>query len=198
MQRQQLIDEYDAYYLADPLKWAGKGERNEFAIGVLSAYDPPRDILDVGCGNGHTLQRFARSYPEASLFGIDLSPEACKIASEKLPQAQISRTFVEEYTGVIPFDLVLCLGVAEHFTCPLDGLLAIRKLTAGRLYLEIPDCLSYSQGKEEYRRLRRGSRQMEWHLSRDKWENIIIDAGFEIERAIEGNSPSWRFVWVLK
>ncbi len=45
----------------------------------------PKSILDVGCGGGLFTQRLAKSYPQATVTGIDLSHEAIDFAKRHLP-----------------------------------------------------------------------------------------------------------------
>jgi len=46
--------------------------------------------------------------------------------------------------------------------------------------------------------LERGSRQMEWHLSKQSWEKKILEAGFEIVDQFKGVKSWWQFIWILK
>jgi SAM-dependent methyltransferase len=193
--RKELRREYDQFFTDNPGKWA-TAARNEFAIQAVK--DLPFDnVLDVGCGNGHTLAAFGQAFPEALLFGLDISPVACELAA-KNSGAHVESAFVEDYRPDAPFDLILCMGVAEHFKDPLRGLKAVRKIAAGHLYLEVPHNLAYSPGEQNYRRLSVGSHQLEWHWPRSKWEEVIEAAGFEIAKSLTGKKPAWEFVWVLK
>ena len=53
-----------AYYLL------GRNER-------IVALKPPEDgsILEIGCGTGRNLVQLARSYPDATIFGVDISDQ---------------------------------------------------------------------------------------------------------------------------
>lgn len=198
--RSGLIEEYNNYYRMDPTKWTGN-RRNRFAGNVTrELIKKPKNILDVGCGNGHTLKYFKRVYPGTKLYGLDLSPVACKIASDNVSGATIVEGFIEDFDLGCQFDLILCMGVAEHFLNIEAGLRSIKNLLSKRgvLYLEIPNCLSYDPGDEGYRRLSVGSHQMEWHLKRETWETIIHKCGFEIVQSFTGERASWEFVWGLK
>ena len=200
MNKDTLITEYDNYFKDNPGKWTGL-KRNRFAAGVVTEHiSNPKRILDVGCGNGHTLKHFKRVYPDAKLYGLDISPVACKIASDNVRRATILTGFIEDFDMGCQFDLILCMGVAEHFQDIEAGFAAMKRLLSkrGLLYLEIPNCLSYSPGDAGYRRLSVGSHQMEWHLSRLVWETIISQCGFEVVQSYTGERPSWEFVWVLK
>ncbi len=200
MNREALITEYDEFFTKNPGKWTGD-KRNRFAAGVVTEHiTNPKRILDVGCGNGHTLKHFRRVYPDANLHGLDISPVACRIASNLVKRATIATGFVEDFDLGCQFDLILCMGVAEHFMDIEAGFAAMKRLLSkrGLLYLEIPNSLSYSSGEPGYRRLSVGSRQMEWHLSRPVWETIIRQCGFEVVQAYTGEHPAWEFVWVLR
>src|ERR1700684_1818122 len=46
--------------------------------------EPPKSILDVGCGGGLFTMRLASQYPEAKVVGIDIAPEALDFANRQL------------------------------------------------------------------------------------------------------------------
>ena len=98
------------------------------------------------------------------------------------------------------FDLVFCLGVAEHVEDLLYFLKGLkRKVKSGGVcYLEVPHNLLYSKGPETYRRLTTRSKQIEWHLPRKRWERIILASGFEIVKSYTGLNATWEYIWVLK
>jgi SAM-dependent methyltransferase len=191
----ELQKEYDAYYTQNPKKWSGEA-RDDFAVQALLPYNP-RTVLDVGCGNGHTLKKLGDAFPTAKLYGIDVSPVGCKLARQN-SGAQVDCVFLADYQPGIKFDLTICLGTAEHFEKPLEGLKKIRALTSKICYLELPHNLLYSEGPVGFRRLTTRSQQLEWHLTRGEWESIIADAGFEVVEALEGPNPAWEFIWILK
>lgn len=197
MNRSALIDEYNAYYKQNPNKWAGD-TRDMFAVNVMSHYGTPESIIDVGCGNGHTLRWFGKVYPESELYGLDLSNEACEIASKNVPGAQIIHKFLGDLPKEAAYDWVLCLGVAEHFEHLLSGLRELRRITKQYCYLEVPHNLLYSAGDTIFRRLKTRSRQREWHLTREQWEAMITQAGFTIHESLIGENEAWEFIWVLK
>jgi len=198
-ERDELIKEYDDYYTADPNKWAND-KRNEFMLACLRECYFEKSILsiiDVGCGMGHTLSYLGKKTNTIRLYGIDLSPVACELA-RKNTGAEIFCGFIDDYEVSVKHDIALCMGVAEHFENPVEGLNKIREV-ANYLYLEVPHNLSYSEDKTEgYRRLEVGSRQLEWHLKRSTWRDIITQAGWEVVKEYKGKKPAWEFVWMLK
>jgi SAM-dependent methyltransferase len=193
--RKAVIKEYDRHYRVNPKKWGGQA-RDDFAVAALREWDI-KTILDVGCGNGHTLAKLKEAFPLAYLWGLDPSPVACDLA-HKNSGAQTVTGFLEEYNPGMKFDLVINLGTLEHLENPLVGLIKMRELTGTVCYLEIPHNLLYSPGEHGYRRLTTRSRQIEWHLERGEWEVLIQQAGFTIEKSLTGLNEAWEFCWMLK
>lgn len=80
-----------------------------------------RDILEVGCGVGLDLVRFARS--GARVTGIDLAPMAIELAREYCQLAGVEARLVEGDAASLPlpagsFDLVYCMGLLPFVPDP--------------------------------------------------------------------------------
>ena len=190
-----LEEEYDAWYREYPDKWTGQN-RNEFMLTVIGWYPEPESIIEIGCGNGHTLKTLSLAYPKAGIYGLELSGEALRLTKAKVPSVTTIHSALEEYTDN-GFDCVVCMGVAEHFENLGRSLLSLRDITDGICYLEVPNNLLYSPGEHCYRRLCRGSQQWEWHLTREEWEKQIEFADFRILESFVGQKAPWEFIWVL-
>ena len=80
----------------------------------------PRDaLLDIGCGFGFLLERFA---PDYHLFGVDISEHAVEVAAQRLPEASLAVADIQQglpFPG--PFRVVLLINVLEHLTRPVDA-----------------------------------------------------------------------------
>jgi SAM-dependent methyltransferase len=193
-----LVREYEAFYRDDPERWTADDSALCWRV---SFYQPtPARVLDVGCGNGHTLAAMQAIYPSAQMYGIDLSRTALHLAAGRVPGGMFDQSFVEGYHPDVRFDVITVVGVAEHFIDPAIGLTCIARLLAegGICYIEVPHNLAYSPGTHSYRRLGSGSGQMEWHLERAEWERLIGNAGFTVLEALKGDSVVNEFVWVLR
>jgi len=197
MNRKKLVKEYNDWFQRLPHKWTSH-ERNAFMLNVLRQYPDPQILIDVGCGNGHTLKAIQDAYPECRLYAMDISQKALALVNDKVQGVYTVNSFLDQTSLGLKFDWVLCMGVAEHFEQLQESLRRLKSLTGGYCYMEIPNCLSYSPGEETYRRLARGSRQWEWHLTREIWEQQLYSAGFEIVEELVGENPAWEFVWVLQ
>ncbi len=85
----------DEYAAADPydvernlegpfqtMRWAGTAQ----AIGAL---ETDGALLDVGCGEGHLTRRLAELLPGSEVWGLDLSSNAIRTASTRLPAERL-------------------------------------------------------------------------------------------------------------
>lgn len=195
------LELYNTIYTEKPDKWANPS-RDLFAIDVLKKYGSYYNLLDIGCGNGHTLEAFKKQWPDAFYFGLDLSTKAIELAEERVPDASfICGRLEDDLLFPKTFCRILLLGVLEHFQ-DLPGALKIIKESLspdGYIYIEAPNCRAFSHVEEEgFFQTKRGSGQVEWHLKRETWEKILRDAGFKIVESLRGKNTVTEFVWVLK
>lgn len=196
--KDEVTKEYDRIYKENPNKWSNT-DRSDFMINILKDVIPnPKHVIDVGCGSGVALENYKRYNPLPQLYGTDFSEEALRLAKEKVPDGIF--TIENNFDSIKKFDLVLCLGVAEHVEELLEFLKSLKAKVRknGFCYFEVPHNLLYSRGSETYRRLETRSRQLEWHFQHNKWEELLIEAGFEIVSRHKGLNPTWEFIWVLK
>jgi hypothetical protein len=82
----------------------------EYSRGIVAELipDEPVTILDVGCANGLLMESIARWRPQATPFGLDISPELAARACERLPHWS-DRIFVGNALHWTPprrFDLI--------------------------------------------------------------------------------------------
>jgi len=185
---------YNKIYSDNPKKWSISW-RDEFAYKVISRHTTPESVLDIGCGNGHTLA-YLHKHWDAEYYGIDFSKQAIEIAKRNAPFAKLSCEKFEDSSATA--DVVVIMGVLEHFKELEKALLKLRD-TGRLIYVECPNCLSYSDMTYEgFRRTSNATAQQEWHLTRETWEGYILEAGFEIVESVVGKTKTTEFVWVLQ
>ena len=103
--------------------------------------DPPRRVLDYGCGEGRYVDVIRERFPSAQLVGSDISHVALQHAGRRHPNADwvlMKDERVPEPDGA--FDLIVSVEVLEHVA---DVELATRELgrllaPGGRLVLTTP------------------------------------------------------------
>jgi SAM-dependent methyltransferase len=80
---------------------------------------PPIHILDFGCGVGNVDPYIRKYFPEAEIYGVDISPESINIAKEKQKEFNISYSvFDPDLKSKFPFeklfDMIFISGVIHH------------------------------------------------------------------------------------
>jgi trans-aconitate methyltransferase len=195
-----LAEYYDEIYTDDASKWSAD-YRDAMLHFVLSKHtEEPESLIDVGCGNGHTIEYLQKEWPNTKYYGVDLSDTAIQIAKEKVPDAVFVSGDYKEILQKWNADVVVSMGVAEHFKNPVDFLSDMQNM--GKLiYLEVPNCLYIGWAlnqTEAFRQTDGKTGQVEWHLIRSTWEIIITMAGLEIVRKYKGATVETEFIWMLK
>ena len=104
---------------------------------ILSYIQEEKDILDLGCGEGITLEKILRQFPDRNVLGIDYAEENVSICKEHyLPVRQGSAYALE--LDDHSWDCCLFLEVVEHLPEPQKALREIhRVLRRGGLLLII-------------------------------------------------------------
>ena len=88
-------------------------------------------VLDVGCGNGYVLERYARH--GAEVFGIDLTETALGLSRQRFALAALKAEFRPTDGNTIPypddhFDIVCAMGVLHHIANPRPMVTEMRRV----------------------------------------------------------------------
>ncbi|HAS50728.1 MAG TPA: class I SAM-dependent methyltransferase [Gammaproteobacteria bacterium] len=105
--------------LYDATRWSFLFGRTALIRATAQWSEPPRSILDIGCGTGDNLLRLARQFPDAAVTGLDLSADMLARARRKLDRRQIRATLLHQryerpLSGEPIFDLIVfsyCLSM---------------------------------------------------------------------------------------
>ena len=98
--------------------------------------DPPASVADVGCGTGWSSIAIARSYPKATVLGLDLDEASVAEASANASAAGLAdRVRFEVRDAAEPqlagsFDLVCAFETIHDMCDPVRALAAMRALRA--------------------------------------------------------------------
>ena len=68
----------------DATRWSFLFGRNEIIDRLPIGRDEAIQVLEIGCGTGHNLQRLANRFPNATLTGLDVSADMLAIAGKTL------------------------------------------------------------------------------------------------------------------
>lgn len=84
-----------------------------------------RRVIDIGCGNGYTLSRYAME--GADVYGVDITPTAIALAKARFSQMGLRGQFRIADLENLPFptgyfDCLSCMGVLHHTVDPDRGI----------------------------------------------------------------------------
>lgn len=71
-------------------------------------------VLDYGCGTGSGIPHLKNAYPDASIFGVDLSYASINKAKELYQMPGVHFHTIMRFPDSLKFDLVFCNGVFHH------------------------------------------------------------------------------------
>jgi SAM-dependent methyltransferase len=134
--RQRIADTYDEIYRHHADVWVDQGRSDAFRsyFAGLARTLAPQRVLEVGCGEGALLAVL----PGTSRLGVDPSVEAL-VRARARTAAQCAVARAEELPFAdATFELVVSVGVMEHFEDPLAASSEIRRvLTDSGHYLAL-------------------------------------------------------------
>jgi 2-polyprenyl-3-methyl-5-hydroxy-6-metoxy-1,4-benzoquinol methylase len=154
----------------------------------------PGAILDVGCGEGFTMDRLLSTDGHLPIQGLDYDYLALVHAKDRLPHIVFQMGDVRRLPfGDDRFDMVLCLEVLEHLPDPLPALEELRRVSCRHCLISVPNepffmLANFLRG----RNVRRWGNDPE-HLHNWKAGEFIdmIEDYFRLERVV------YPFPWVL-
>lgn len=138
---EQLAKTYDEVYRKRPVKRADPHYR-----WILRLLRPKRGsrLADIACGAGFLLQEAGRDGVLCS--GVDLSPEAVKLAKQNAPSAEVTLGDGERLPWPdSSFDTVTCLGSLEHYLHPDRGIREMARVIrpGGTVCIMLPNRYSW-------------------------------------------------------
>jgi len=96
-------------------------------------------ILDAGCGEGFTLERFRLAGIGVHLEGVDLSPGAIDLGRTLHPHLALTQGSVYQLPYAdSAFDFVVCTEVLEHLERPRDALTELLRVAKRYIIITVP------------------------------------------------------------
>ena len=158
-------------------------------IKLIKTYKP-QNVLDVGCGNGYSTIKYAKTFPDISFIGIDYSEKMIRYAKKiSLPNSSFFVADVMEPKSFpnADFDLILTqrciqnLGRYENQYAAISNLIKKKKPNGLILLMECS-----KDGVEQLNRIRRKLRKKPkegiepWHNNFIRDNKLSKDFGAEI------------------
>jgi SAM-dependent methyltransferase len=149
---------------------------------VARAVHPPCpkfDLLDAGCGTGVMHARLRRSFPEASLTGIDISDRGLELTARRETGAALRRASADRLPFPdASFDFVLSLDVLTFQG--VDDAAAVREAyrvlrTGGRLLVNVA-AFDFLRGRHDI------AVNVDRRYTRQSLGRLLLEAGFSIRK----------------
>jgi len=112
----------------------------EYKIALMAerlGENKPARILDFGCGAGRSLPYLEQYFPDAELFGHDLSTASLEIAAKRTPRARLYSDWND--IAELRFDTIVAANVFHHIPVlkRLEALIQCRLVLAeeGQVFL---------------------------------------------------------------
>lgn len=98
-------------------------------------------LLDVGCHGGCLLRTVHNRWPNAALYGCDITNVKLNMARKSCPSAKIFYSSIQNIDHHTKYDIIFLTQVLEHLVEPEQALLQLRSAcnTHGALILTVPD-----------------------------------------------------------
>ena len=147
-----------------------------------------KSILDVGCGFATTSERLKRLGNRVT--GIESSPEAVKVARERIDEVIAADLQRVEELGSRTFDAIVFADVLEHLAWPAGVLKSYLEFLApgGSVIISLPNVglwsmrLSIMAGRFEYADTGVTDRTHLRFFTRSSARRLIEECGLQIER----------------
>lgn len=113
----------------------------ERTLDELMARAEPRSLLDVGCGEGVLVHRWALQMPDARIVGIDLQEESIQAgwAARQAPNLEYRTMPAENLPfATNEFDLATAIEVLEHVPEPERTLAEMARCAERHLLVSVP------------------------------------------------------------
>ena len=163
---------------------------------LVRQHKPSGSVLDVGCSAGIFLSMLGDGY---NLTGIEPSIEASKQAREKVPEAEIFNTILDDAPlAGKSFDVITMWDVIEHLPSPKAALTQLHGLLNddGIMVMVTPDVGSWL-ARLMGRRWTHLIRGHIFYFTRESIREMLAETGFEVV-SISNYRRYFRVAYVLQ
>lgn len=172
----------------------------------------PRTVVDLGCGPGHLSAVLRARWPEASIVGVDSSPEmiAKARADDTDPRTSYVLADIADWATDEPVDLVVSNAAFQWVPEQREVVPRLRRYVAGGgvLAFQVPDnfaepshvLLREVAGREPYAAYTQGLATSRG-TSPDTYLDLLTDDGWQLDawgttyyHVLEGDDPVLRWI----
>ena len=136
-QKQETIYQRDQYVKGGIGRWHWD-KRDQLALNLVRSTD--RTLVDIGCGEGITLEKMHRLFPDRRVSGVDILSENIDICRRHECNVEQGDVYDLPFTAE-SVDCVLFMEVIEHLKHPEIAIQEIHRVLVpgGRLVIVFPN-----------------------------------------------------------
>lgn len=112
-------------------------------INQIQQWAPASRILELGCGEGAIVERLVRSFPQAYITGIDITPRVGRLFRGDSSRVTFKQQTIQDFApeNVASFDLLIIADIMHHIPREQhkDVLLGARQVLKPDGYLILKD-----------------------------------------------------------
>lgn len=154
---------------------------------------PPRSILEIGCGTGYLTEQLGHLFPHSHIIGVDLAPAMLKVSRQTYPQGSYLAGDGEQLPFLKPFDLIASSLCVQWFQQPEISLKNLTKL-GKNLALTTFGSQSFQEWHEACRKYDVPIRTQKF-LSSETLKQILGPTYSIKSHLIQEQFNSWREFW---
>lgn len=150
--------------------------RNDILVWAFQKFfSSPQNFFEIGCGTGFVLNRFQHTFPNLHLTGSDLFVEGVRVASKRVPSADLFQMDARNIPFQEEFDVIGAFDVLEHIKEDEEALKKMFNATkvGGGIMLTVPQHQFLWSHVDEYGHHER-------RYSRSELVTKVKNAGFEV------------------
>ncbi len=159
-------------------------------------YRPGNKLLDIGSGQGDLSAELVSHFPDATIYGVDLSQKGVEISCQKVPSAHFFKLDLLESKEKIPtalesgVDVAICSEVLEHLDEPSLFLQNVARLLKKNAVLVV----TVPSGPRSAFDRHVGHRQ---HFSMNNLKELLRNAGFDVSYIFRAGFPFFNLYKLL-
>lgn len=134
-----LPTNYQKHMTADPSRKFFVKRFNSALTKTLQELSPS-SILDAGCGEGFTLNKFFEEGIGKNLEGVDFSKEAIELGKKHFPFLKLKEGDIYDLPyKKDSFDVVICTEVLEHLENPKKAISEVLRVSKRYVVFSVPN-----------------------------------------------------------
>lgn len=173
----------DGHYLKNNPSWhLGDSSWKAASIRLILERNhiSPQTVCDVGCGAGEILRLLQQTMePTTTLLGYDIAPHAIELAQTRENSKLHFKLgdFLQEEKGY--FDLLLMIGVLEHFENMFEVLRELKQRSEYKIFLLPMDISLATVLRDDLVRFRRAAGHLHF-FTKSVILDLFRDLGYEV------------------